>query len=356
MAIEAPSKLKKAYCTYCKTDDELSRIFSVNPEAKVCYCPNCMTELQPKEAIDEYNYFISQKSNKADRLLYRDTRFYDAYCAYGHIIEIDPYIMHARFGRILSLLYMSTLRHTHFVDAITLLDRDAELYFRKMKDQNHYAKFLSKALNAIDEYQNRFPRRITVKERFYSADCVELYYTRLYEILCAKNYIVGELVKITSKNPDEKIMRLVSARELDISEIHKQFDDKVATTDGTRYKVAKIISAQQILISRLEDQLPPLTRHKVYKLSENEKKGRLIKDKVYPDNSHLMARATSALPAMILFYIATAVAVLFYVFKWFNLGIIPLFAAIGCFIVAVTLTAFFIKWKYKLSKRRHLID
>ena len=356
MAIEAPSKLKKAYCIYCKTDDELSRIFSVNPEAKVCYCPNCMVELKPKDAIDEYNYFIAQKLDKADRLLYRDTRFYDAYCAYGHVIEIDPFIMRARFGRISSLLYMSTLRHTHFVDAMTLLDRDAEQYFRKMKDQLLYAKFLSKALNAIDEYQNRFVRRITSRERFYSQDCVELYFTRLYEIIEAKKFIVGELTKISLKNPDEKVIRLITNRTVELGELQQRFDDRVATADGTRYRVAKVISAQQILISRLDDSLAPLTRHKVYKLSENEKKGRLIKDKVYPDNSHLMALATSCIPLLILFFPATALAVLMYVFQWFNLGLIPLFVAIGCFVVAVVTLAFFINWKHKLSKRRHLID
>ena len=356
MAIETPSKLKKAYCSYCKTDDELNRIFSVNPEAKVCYCPNCMVELNPKAAIDEYNYFILQKTTKADCLLFRDTRFYDAYCAYAHIIEIDPLIMHARFGRILSLLYMSTLRHTHFVDSVTLMEREADQYFRKMKDQNHYAKFLSKALNAIDEYQTRFVKRITFKERFYSADCVELYFTRLYEILEAKKFIVGELSKIVVKNPNERIVRLVSTRDIEIAELQQQFDEIVTTTDGNRYKVAKVISAQQILISRLDDQLPPLVRHKQFKLNENEKKGRLIKDKVYPDNSHLMMLTAGIIPFIVIFFTVTIAAVLFYVFKWFDLGLIPLFVGGGTFVLYVVSLILLIKWKRQLSKRRHLID
>lgn len=356
MAIETPSKLKKAYCKYCKTDDELSRIFSVNPEAEICYCPNCMVELKPKEAIDEYNYFILQKTTKADRLLYRDTRFYDAYCAYARIIEIDPSIMHARFGRILSLLYMSTLRHTHFVDSMTLLEREAEQYFRKMKDQNHYAKFLSKALNAIDEYQNRFVKRITFKERFYSLDCAELYFTRLYEIIEAKKFIIGELSNLVVKNPDEKIVRLISSSNIEIAELQRQFDKNVTTTDGNKYKVAKVISPYQILINRLDEQVTPFVRHKHYKLNENEKKGRLIKDDVYPDNSHLMMLITGIIPFITIFFSATIAAVLFYVFKWLDLGLIPLFIAGGSFIIYIITLVLFIKWKHQLSKRRHLID
>ena len=356
MAIEAPSKLKKAYCTHCKTDDELSRIFSVNPEAKVCYCPNCMVELKPKEAIDEYNFFIATKLNKADQLLFRDTRFYDAYCAYAKIIEIDPLIMKARFGRIIALFYMSTLRRTHFLDAITLLDREADQFFRKMKEQGYYAKFLTKILNAVDEYQNRFMRRITVKERFYSEDCVELYFKRLYEIIEVKKFVINEIDKILVKNPDEKINRFFINRQNELNELQGIFKDAVATTDGSRYQVANVFGPTQILVKKLDESINPLSRHKVYKLSENEKKGRLINDKVYPDNSHLMFLATSCIPVMSVFFTVAVLAALIYVFDMFNLGIIALFIAIGFALIAIVTLIFFLYWKNKLSKRRHLID
>ena len=356
MSIETPSKLKKAYCTHCKTEDELSRIFSVNPEAKVCYCPNCMVELKPKDAIDEYNYFIATKLNKADQLLYRDTRFYDAYCAYAHIIEIDPLTIKARFGRIISLFYMSTLRKTHFTDATTLLEREADQYFRKMKEQSHYAKFLSKVLNAVDEYQNRFVRRITVRERFYSYDCVLLYFLRLYEIIEVKKFILNELDKILAKAPNDKIQRLFNSRTKELNELQGTFKDPVADVEGTRYQVNNVFGPHQILIGRLEEATSPIGRHKVFKLNENEKKGRLINDKVYPDNSHLMVLATSCIPIMVLFFVAAVMFALVYAFRVFDLGLIPLFIAIGCALVGLSTTFFFINWKHKLSKRRHLID
>ena len=251
---------------------------------------------------------------------------------------------------------MSTLRKTHFTDAITLLERDAEQFFRKMKDQVHYAKFLNKVLNAIDEYQSRFVRRLTVKERFYSIDCVNIYYRRIYEIMQAKKFIINEIDKAAQKSSDVKVVRLLRSRELELSELDVQFHEPVTTADGYRYKVLNVFGPTQILIGRLDDVVPPLSRHKTFKLNENEKKGRLIKDKVYPDNSHLMALATGSIPVMILFFILGAIATLLYFFKWFDLGIIPLFVAGGSIALAITFLILFLIWKHKLSKRRHLID
>lgn len=356
MAKEAPTSLKRAFCTHCKTEDELSRIFFVNPDAEVCYCPNCMSELKPKEAIDEYNYFISTKINKANVLLYCDTRFYDAYCAYAHIIEVDPSNISARFGRIISLLYMSTLRKTHFNDATLLLEREAEEFFRKMKEQGHYAKFLSKCLTAVEEYTNRFERRIMTRERLYSANCVELYFTRLYEIIEFRRYINNELGMLLSKNEDEKIQRVLSNSEVLLKELEIKFNKRVATTSGHQYKVAHVINAHQILISRTDSNVHPITRFVKYKLSEDEKNGRLIEDKVFPDNSHLMMIANVSIALMIISFVLVAICALFYVFKWFDLKIIPLI--VGCAFIgsAITFIILLINAKIKMNKRRHLID
>ena len=46
--------LKKGFCTHCKGDEDL-RIFDVNKDAEVCYCPHCMAAMPPKEAIAAAN-------------------------------------------------------------------------------------------------------------------------------------------------------------------------------------------------------------------------------------------------------------------------------------------------------------
>ena len=47
--------LKRGFCTHCQ-GDEIQRIFNVNKEAEICYCPVCAHPMQPKDAIVNYNY------------------------------------------------------------------------------------------------------------------------------------------------------------------------------------------------------------------------------------------------------------------------------------------------------------
>ena len=83
---------------------------------------------------------------------------------------------------------------------------------------------------------------------------------------------------------------------------------------------------------------------------------------VFDDSSRLFAilllinALVPFISLIVIFFVGAAAATLIYVFKWFNLGLIPLFAAIGCLLIAIAVLIFFIIWKHKLSKRRHLID
>lgn len=351
------SSLKKAYCPHHKTENELDRIFSVNPDAEVCYCPICMSELKPKEAIENYNYFIAAKITKAERLLYRDTRFYEAYCAFGRIIEIDPNSYRARFGRILSLVYMSKLRKTHFADAALLLEGESEKYFNKIKDQISYIKFLQRINAALDEYKKRLYRKITIKDRFYNADCVELYFERIHEILGLKNLILDGLQRCSAKVEEERISHLLKSVETSVKELNKEFNSAVATPDGTRYKVEKVVNDKQILISKLDERLNPYNRYIKYKLNENEKQGRLLKDKVYPDNSHLTLLTNIALPLMVILYALSAITcIAIILFKDYPYRF-ALYVSFALFIAAaIASTVLFIVWKEQLAKRHHLID
>ena len=351
------SSLKKAYCPHCKTENELDRIFSVSPDAEVCYCPNCMREYKPKEVIDNYNLFIVGKLTKADRLLYRDTRFYEAYCAYGDIIEFDSLAYKARFGRILALIYMSKLRKTNFTNAITLLDSEADQYFRKLKDQTPYVRFLNRANVALDEYFKRLHKKITVRERFYNEDCVGLYFQRLYEVLQVKKKVFEELQKSWAKTNEERTEHYIKTVEASINVLTVLFDDVVATANGNRYKVAKVTSAKQIVVANLEEKTTPIAHYVVYKLNENEKRGKLLNDKVYPDNIHITALTKAALPLFVVFYaLAIATFIGTFLVKDHIYDLALYFTASGCLVFAITWMVLFIVWKSQLSKRHHLID
>lgn len=356
MAKEA-SSLKKAYCPHHKTENELDRIFFVNPDAEVCYCPICMYELKPKEAIENYLYFISSKINKAERLLYRETRFYEAYCAFGRIIEIDPDSYRARFGRILSLVYMSKLRKTHFGDAALLLEGETEEYFSKIKDQSSYFKFLNRINAALDEYNNRLYKKITIKDRFYNGDFVELYFERINEIIQLKNLVVGGLQRCAGKMEEERVYKFLTQVETSVSNLNQQLKDTVATTDGTRYRVEKVVADKHIYIAQLDEKLAPQTHHRKYKLNEADKKGKLLKDKIYPDNSHLTLLTNIALPLLIIFGMIASFAIAFsFITKEDTVKMVSYIIAGSAAFLAIVTLVFFIAWKHQLSHRHHLID
>ena len=351
------SSLKKAYCPHCKTENELDRIFLVSPDAEVCYCPNCLREYRPRDVIDNYNYFMVNKITKAERLLYRETKFYEAYCAFGEIIEFDSSSCKARFGRILSLIFMSKLRKTNFANATLILQNEAEQYFRKMKDQTPYVKFLSRATAALDEYERRLHKKITIKERFYDEDCVALYYQRLYEIIEMKKVLLEELEKSWAKTSEDKTEHLIRSIKASISFLNVKFEDVSVTTNGICYKVSKVTSPNNITVKSLAEHLYPIKNYRVHKLVDNEKRGKLLSDKVFPDNSHINATLKMALPSMIIFYLAFVVSfVLTFITKNNEYDFI-LYIIAGCSLaVAITWMVLFIVWKAELSNRHHLID
>ena len=351
------SSLKKAYCPHCKTDNELDRIFMVSPDAEVCYCPNCMKEYKPKDVIDNYNYFISTKITRAERLLYRDTKFYDAYCAFADIIDIDSTSCKARFGRILSLIYMSKLRKTNFANATLLLDNEADQYFHKLKDQTSYVKFLSRATAALDEYEKRLHKKITIRDRFYNEDCVALYFQRLFEIIQMKKTLLEELQKSWAKANDSRTEHLIRNVEETINILNVKFNAKVITTEGVCYKVAKVASPTQILVATLDERQNPIAHYVRYKLVENEKRGKLLNDKVYPDNIHITALIKAAWPLMIIFYIVSVGSFIATFFVKNSKYDLILYIVAACSLVAaITWMVLFIVWKAQLSKRHHLID
>ena len=351
------TSLKKAYCPHCKVENELDRIFEVSPDVEVCYCPNCMREYKPKDVIDNYNYFIANKITKAERLLYRDTKFYEAYCAFADIIEIDPSSCKARFGRILSLIYMSKLKKTNFANATLLLDNEADQYFRKMKEQTSYVKFLSRVNLALDEYTTRLHKILTIRERFYDEECVALYYQHLHEIIETKKVVLEELQKSWAKTSEDRTEKMIKNVEKSTNVLNTIFNGSVVTASGARYKVSKVVSPTKILVNKVDEKSNPINHYVRYKLNDNKKRGRILKDKVYPDNIHFTALIKVALPLFIVFYVIAFVSFFVAFFTKENAYDLYLYIGAGVsLLIALVWMVLFIVWKAQLSKRHHLID
>ena len=80
------ASFKKGFCTHCK-GDERARIFEVNKDADVCYCPHCAHTMKPKEAIGNYSYLISSYLKKASKALFESTEYLYAYQTFAHVID-----------------------------------------------------------------------------------------------------------------------------------------------------------------------------------------------------------------------------------------------------------------------------
>ena len=116
--------LKKGFCTHCKGDEDL-RIFDVNKDAEVCYCPHCMAAMSPKEAITNYNGLIANYLKHGSKALFDSTQYLEAYQTFAHIIDLNETIKVAHFGRIMSMVHLSTLRKSKIEFALSLHRQEA---------------------------------------------------------------------------------------------------------------------------------------------------------------------------------------------------------------------------------------
>ena len=174
--------MKKGYCPKCKkTKDEKKRVFDVNSEASVCYCPNCLTAYKPSVAINEYNNFLSDKITTAFYQFKTIGKFEKAYKTFANVLEFEPEHAIALSGRIISLLYLSTLRKVYFNDCKSLLIL-AKHRFSLITNREIYKQLLSSLNTAIEEYHHNLTKRLTFKGYFYDAECLKLFIIRLNEI------------------------------------------------------------------------------------------------------------------------------------------------------------------------------
>ena len=183
--------LKKGFCVHCKGDEDL-RIFDVNKDAEVCYCPHCMAAMPPKEAIANYQNLIANYLKHASTALFDSTQYLEAYNTFAHIIDLNETIKVAHFGRIISLVYLSTLRKSKIEFAHMLHRQEAPKWCHYAETVTEYYHFLLLLLDALTFYESRLKKRITYHGVFYDMDCVILYLKRMNEIKLYKDFVAQE--------------------------------------------------------------------------------------------------------------------------------------------------------------------
>ena len=343
--------LKKGFCTHCQGDEKL-RIFDVNKEADICYCPHCMAEMQPKEAISNYRGLISHYLKKGSKAIFESTQYLIAYQTFAHIIDLDETIKVARFGRILSLVYLSTLRKSKISFACTLHRQEAPKLFHYQESANEYYHFLGLLMDALNDYETRLKRRVTSHGTvFYDLDCVILYLKRIDEIKKYKEFIASEADYFVETNKDmfREIVDNVNKTSLGYIDIYKA---PYVTADGYTYIFQRFDNNGMPLVM-IKDGRPMMElRHKKMELNPKDGKKSAIKDEIYLNNLTLSRLVTVSIPfAIILFALALAGAIISFFVKEQAFKVLILAAAAAVVLVSLVLFILHFAWKNRLKKK-----
>lgn len=287
--------MKNGYCVKCRTDDPKRRIFPVNSEAEKCFCPHCLYEYKPKDAINHYNHFIRNLTKKADTSLHIAKMPDVSYDRYGYILEFEPDYVKALLGRSLSLLYLSTLRRSRFKDVMMMLDLDTNRY-HLVGSHDDYFNFLRAANGALEIYREKIFKKLTFKGYFYDMPCLKLYVTRLEEIITFKDFIMEEFKLIGNQLEADLVKPQLT--ELD-ERLNKT---SYITVDGYSHLFKGFGKERSILFADSTDSIDvSLSKFKPETLEPNDKKIKVIKDVVFKSNRTAYGIAVAGLVIGIIF-------------------------------------------------------
>ena len=343
--------LRKGFCTHCDADEKL-RIFNVNKEAEVCYCPSCMKEMKPKEAINNYGSLISFYLKKASKYLFESTEYLLAYQTFAHILDLDKNIKVARFGRVLSLVYISTLRTSKINFAFMLHRQEAPKYYHYQDTANEYYHFLLLLLDALDDYENKMKSRLSSHNIFYDMDCVLLYLRRIEEIRSYKDFIASEADYFVESSKDHfnKVVNRVKKAE---NQYLKTFKETYVTADGYSYSFVGFNNDGTPLIILQSTTKAQKNRHvEPTSLFPKDNKKSKIRDDVYLNNVTLARLVSFSVPLAIFLFINAIVCIVVSFFVPSPVVKILLYiVAASLLIISFILVILHFSWKNRLKKK-----
>ena len=302
--------LKKGFCTHCKGDEDL-RIFDVNKDAEVCYCPHCMAAMSPKEAITNYNGLIANYLKHGSKALFDSTQYLEAYQTFAHIIDLNETIKVAHFGRIISMVHLS-----------------------------------------LNSYQTRIKRRITTHSGiYYDMDCVILYLQRIKEIRDYKDFVAQE-AKFFVDNGKEQFQTIIDTVISNDHSYDTIYNDRYVTADGYTYVFAGFDSNGLPLVS-IKNSKPDveLRRHKIELYPKDNKKSP-IKDEVYPNKLPMFRLFMASIPAASFLFTAAIIGIAFsFVIPSSVVKALVLLISAIAIIAALVFFTLHFTWKNALKKK-----
>ena len=344
--------LKRGFCTHCQ-GDEIQRIFNVNKEAEICYCPLCAHPMQPKDAIINYRNLISHHLKRASRYLFETTEYLRAYQTFAHIIDLDDTVKVAYFGRILSLVHISTLRKCKISFALMMHKQQAAKMFHYQETANEYYHFLVLLLDALDIYENKMKKRLTSRGVYYDVDCVVLYLKRIEEIILYKRYLITEAEFFIDANKEN--FKVIVDRIKNTKEHYAEvFKEKYVTAAGNSYlfnefgpNVTPILTMQP----RKKEQNARHIKEEISLYPKDNKKSP-IKDEIYQNNLPIFVFVSMSVPLAIVLFFAALTAVIIGVALPSDIAKMLLFIG-AAVLTSVSLMLFILHfaWKNTLKKK-----
>ena len=343
--------LKKGFCTHCKGDEDL-RIFDVNKDAEVCYCPHCMAAMSPKEAITNYNGLIANYLKHGSKALFDSTQYLEAYQTFAHIIDLNETIKVAHFGRIMSMVHLSTLRKSKIEFALALHRQEAPKWCHYAETVEEYYHFLLLLLDAFNSYQTRMKKRITTHSGiYYDMDCVILYLQRIKEIREYKEFVAQE-AKFFVDNGKEQFKEIIDAVASNDHAYELAYNDRYVTADGYTYVFAGFDSNGLPLVS-IKNSKPDveLRRHKIELYPKDNKKSP-IKDEVYPNKLPMFRLFMASIPAASFLFTAAIIGIAFsFVIPSSVVKALVLLISAIAIIAALVFFTLHFTWKNALKKK-----
>ena len=341
---------KKGFCTHCKGNEKL-RIFDVNKDADVCYCPHCTHAMKPKEAINNYSWLISSYLKKASKALFESTEYLYAYQTFAHVIDLDESVKVAYFGRLLALVYLSTLRTSKISLALQMHRQQTKLYHYQ-ETAREYFNFLWLLLDALDQYQNRMKKRIKNHNVFYDGDCIALYLKRLDEIKKYKEFIASEADFFVEANKDQFAV-IVDRVKNGADEYDTAFRQRYVDAEGHSYLFDEF-DKNDMPVVNLQAHIPLQNVHSFKKLNlyAKENKKALIRDDIYLNNLTLSRLVKISIPLAI-FLLVSVIAGMISSFIIDDKTITLMLYIICAFLLSASLLLVILHfaWKSSLKKK-----
>ena len=333
--------LKKGFCTHCK-GDERTRIFGVNKDAEVCYCPNCMAAMQPKEAIANYRGLIIHYLKKASKALFETTQYLVAYQTFAHIIDINETIKVAHFGRVLSLVHLSTLRHSKIPFAMELHKQEAPKWFHYTETVTEAFHFMGLLIYALDNYEARLRKRITLHNGpFYDIDCVILYFSE---------------ANVFADNGKEQFREIAQRLERDKAHYVSAYKEVFHTVDGFTYTFQHFDNNRNP-IGTIKNDRPVMVednkkKKRKVELYPKDGKKSLIKDELFANNLTIARLVNASVPVAFLSFISALICLIIS-FPIPNVvaKIILLVLAAALVVVSIVLFTLHFAWKNEHNRK-----